>query len=101
MSKKRRAEIRSGERAGLREKMVKGLDLPPDLLGGGRIELRGRNELTVQGGGKILLYTPEEIRIGFEGGYLSVCGKRLVCISYYAGAVGIEGYIFGLSFEEM
>ena len=100
MGKKRRAEVRSGERMGLREKMVKGLDLPPDLFGGGRIELRGRNELTVQGGGKILLYTPEEIRIEFDGGVLSVRGRRLSCISYYVGAVGMEGYISGLSFEE-
>ncbi|MBQ8331463.1 MAG: YabP/YqfC family sporulation protein [Clostridia bacterium] len=100
MSKKRREEVRRGERAGIRERMTKSLDLPPDLLGGGWIEIRGRNEVTVKGCGKILLYTPEEIRVGFGKDCLSVRGKRLVCTSYYVGAVGIEGYICGLSFEE-
>ena len=92
----------SAEKAGLRERLCRGLDIPPDLLpGNALIELRGQNAVTVRGCGRILLYTPEEIRLGLKKGYLSICGKRLVCTSYYAGAVGIDGYIRRVSFEEV
>ena len=90
------------ERPGFRERICRGLDIPPDLLpGAGLVEIRGRNSVTVKGCGRILVYTPEEIRIGLKSGCLSVTGKRLVCTSYYAGAVGIDGYICRVSFEEV
>lgn len=90
-----------GETASLRERICRGLDLVPDCLPGEcMVELRGRHAVTVNGGGKILLYTPEEIRIALKRGILCVVGRRLVCTSYYVGAVGIEGLICGISFEE-
>ena len=89
------------ERIGFREKLCKSLDIPPDLFPGQSfLELRGRGSMTLKGCGKILLYTPEKIRVGLKQGSLTVCGKRLVCISYHAGAVGIDGEIDGISFEE-
>lgn len=97
----RQGKKRETDREGMRERLCRNLDIPPDLLpGAGLIELRGRGEMTVSGCGKILLYTPEEIRIQLKEGSLSVCGKRLSCTSYHAGAVGIDGYICRVSFEE-
>ena len=96
MAKKQRGETRS-----VRERICRQLDIVPDCLPGEcMVELRGRHEVIVSGGGKILLYTPEQIRIALKRGALSVVGQRLVCTSYYVGAVGIEGLIFGVSFEE-
>jgi len=85
----------------LRERLCQSLDLSPDLLPGGcMIELRDRHLLTLRGGGKILRYTPEEVCVALRQGRLSVRGRRLCCISYYVGAVGIEGEIDSLTFED-
>ena len=101
MARKSKKTNTAGEKVSLRERMVKRLDIPPDLFPRtGLVELRGQNAVTVKGGGKILLYTPEEIRMGYGKGCLSVRGRRLVCTSYYVGAVGIEGYISEISFED-
>ena len=84
-----------------RERLSRRLDLMPDLLGdAGLVEIRGRGAVTVRGGGKILLYTPEEIRISMPRSVLSICGEGLVCTSYYQGAVGVDGRIRGVFFEE-
>lgn len=89
------------DRESFREKLYKNLDIEPDILpGGSTIELRGRNSMTVRGCGKILEYTPESIRLGLGDGELSICGARLICTSYRAGAVGIEGRIDNISFKE-
>ncbi len=90
------------EKADLREKLSKHLDIPPDVFPGeSLVEIRGRGSVTVRGGGKILAYTPEEIRIALKRGCLSVQGRRLICTSYYVGAVGIDGCICRISFEEV
>ena len=76
------------------------LDFPPDILTGGmRIELRGRNSLLVHGCRKILHYAPDEMRLCLWDCVLRITGDGLVCHSYLAGAVGIEGNISGLFFE--
>ena len=86
----------------VRERLTRRLDLLPDLLGeGSLVEIRGRGALTVRGGGRILRYTPEEIRISMPRCVLSIRGERLTCTSYYRGAVGIDGTIFGVVFEEV
>lgn len=85
----------------MRERLCKSLDIPPDLFfGQSLLELRGRESMSIKGCGRILLYTPEEIRIALKKGCLRVCGKRLVCTSYHAGAVGIDGAIETIAFEE-
>ncbi len=100
--KREKGKERASERPmSMREKLCKSLDIPPDLFfGQSFLELRGRESMTVKGCGKILLYTPDEIRIALKKGYLRVCGKRLVCTSYHAGAVGIDGAIETIAFEE-
>ena len=94
MKKNRRNEKLDGEAMGWKEKMSRMLDVPPDLFPGGSVlEIRGRHAMTVRGNGKILVYTPEEVCVELGEGVLSVKGRRLICTSYYRGALGIEGKI--------
>jgi len=89
------------ERAGFREFICKTLDIQPDsLYDDTLIELRGRNKLTVRGGGRMLSYSPDEIRILVKKGELSVSGKRLFCSSYSRGFLEIDGLIKGICFKE-
>ena len=77
------------------------LDIPADTIDGGiRLDMRGRNTLIVHGCRKILGFSPDEIRLSLGTCILAVCGMRLICTSYLAGAVGIEGYICALRFED-
>lgn len=92
---------RDEERVGWRERICQRLDVSPDLLpGAGLIEIRGREGVSVTGCGRILVYTPEEIRVTLGKGQVVIRGKRLICTSYRAGAVGIDGRILGVFFEE-
>ena len=89
------------ERGGWRERLCQRLDLPPDVLPGeGLVEIRGRYALCVSGCGKILTYTPDVICVAMGRGCLRIEGKRLICTSYHAGAVGVDGLICRVSFEE-
>lgn len=85
------------------ERLCRLLDIPTDALPFGySIELQGRALLKLQGGGRILLYTPDEIRIALpraSGCVLSVKGSRLSCVSYNKGTLGIEGCIISVSFD--
>ncbi len=77
------------------------LDIPSDVMEGGmRVELRGRNTLLIQGCQRILHYAPDLLRLQMKGAILRITGARLVCHSYLAGAVGVEGRIDGICFEE-
>lgn len=77
------------------------LDFPPDVWEGGmRLELRGRHALTVCGCRRILSYDPAEICLRLKGCTLTVRGARLICSSYLAGAVGIDGRVDALCFSD-
>lgn len=69
-------------------------------FGGCMIEMRGRNTLTVGGCRRILTYSKEEISLLTKDGVLSVTGRDLTCISYFATDVGIEGDIAALRFSD-
>ena len=85
----------------MRERLCHALDIKPDIfLGETLIELRGRNSLTVQGGGGITVYGESEIRFKLRRGELSVKGERLACASFERGAAVVDGNIFSVSFEE-
>ncbi len=87
------------ERRPIPEWLAVKLDVPSDILCGGlRIELRGRNTLLVHGCLKILQYTSEEMQLALRGCVLRVTGERLICHTYLAGAVGVEGKINGVCF---
>ncbi len=76
------------------------LDVPADMTDDLRLHLRGRHTLTVHGCTRILDFSPALIRLALADGTLTVAGERLICTSYLAGAVGIEGTITALSFGE-
>lgn len=87
------------ERISLSEKLNRHLDITPDVLPyGSLIELRGRNSLSVTGCGKILAYTPEQIRVALKKDELLVSGKRLLCTSFRKGEIGIDGVIDSIGF---
>ncbi|MBO5416255.1 MAG: YabP/YqfC family sporulation protein [Clostridia bacterium] len=89
------------ERQSIGERLRKTLELDGDILPHSfMLEVRGRSGLMLRGAGRILLYTPEEIRLRVRGAEISVRGEGLICSSYYADAVGIEGRISSISFEE-
>ncbi len=85
----------------LREWLAVKLDIPADVTGGGlRLDMRGRNTLTVHGCMGILDFNPCEVRLAVKDATLTVQGCRLICTAYLAGAVGIEGHICGVSFSD-
>ena len=101
MKKKKRNVTVECEHEGWRERMSRALDIPPDLWPSGTlIEIRGRGAMTVRGNGKILVYTPEEVCVELGQGVVTVKGRRLVCTSYYLGALGIEGKIDEVTFGD-
>ena len=84
-----------------RERLCRLLDLSPEAFSFGHaIEIQGRGFVKIRGGGAILLYTPEEIRISLDrrGNLVSVRGSGLSCAAYNKGALGIEGCIDSVSF---
>ena len=94
------AKIPTG-RPSLAEWLAVRMDVPADALGSGlRLDMWGRNTLTVHGCTRILEFSPEAICLRLEEGTLTVGGERLICTSYLAGAVGIEGRIRSITFCE-
>lgn len=86
---------------GWRERLVKGLDMPGEVLRGGmRVEMRGRELILVEGCRRILAYTPQCVMLQMKGCRLIIEGERLLCHSYLSGAVGLEGFVFCVRFEE-
>ena len=92
-----------GEHIPKNERLCRLLDIPTDSLPFGySMEIQGRSLLKLRGGGRITLYTPDEIRVALpraSGCTLSVKGARLSCVSYNKGTLGIEGCILSVSFE--
>ncbi|MBQ9780618.1 MAG: YabP/YqfC family sporulation protein [Clostridia bacterium] len=106
MSAKRKKNLHplseeSNERCPLPEWLAVRLDIPADMLEGGLcVELRGRNTLLVRGCQRILHYAPDLIKLQMKGSVLNITGARMICHSYLAGAVGVEGKVNGICFED-
>ena len=103
MNRKKQSGTRKREgikdRRGLPEWLAVKLDIPADITAGGlRLDMRGRHTVTVHGCRKILDFTPCEVRLAVKDATVKVSGQRLICTAYLAGAVGIEGYICGVTF---
>lgn len=101
MNKKAKAKTNDAEkksRMSFMELLGSKLDIPPDVVSGIHIEMRGRNNLTVRGCRKILRYTTEEVRLRLHGVTLQITGSRLYCTAYHSGAVEIDGLIDSINF---
>ena len=95
--------MKSKDKNTLGERICRALELPSDLLPKkSSVEIRGRSLVKIHGGGTILLYSPEEIRISLRdrSACISIRGRALSCSSYNMGAVGIEGLIDSVGFED-
>ena len=85
------------------ERICRALDvLPESVAHTPLIELHGRSLLKITNGGKILLYTNEKITVAIarSESRITVTGSALSCSYYNLGAIGIEGCIDTVSFEE-
>ena len=89
------------ERASLREKICRSLDLSPDAIGNDAvIEIRGQNRVSIQGKLRMLSYSPIEIRLLTKNGELDIVGSRLFCSAYSKENIIIDGKITSVSFKE-
>ena len=74
------------------------LDIPCDIINEIAIDIRGRNNITIKGCKKILLYTLHEVRIKLRGETLCIIGENLYCTAYHSQVIEIDGYIYSVSF---
>ena len=85
------------------ERICRAIDMPPEAISHTpHIEIHGRTMLKIEDGGKILLYSPDKIRVGLpqRDGVITVLGEGLTCSFYNLGAIGIEGVINSVSLED-
>ena len=74
-------------------------DIPGELISGGcHIEMKGRNCMKIRGCRKIISYSPNKVVMKMKREVICVIGKRLTCLTYFAGAVSVEGIIDSVSF---
>lgn len=84
---------------GLVERLVCDHDMPPELFSGGCfIELHGRNKIVIRGCRKIIKYSSEIVILKMFREIVEIRGKRLICITYLAGAVSVEGLVDSVGF---
>ena len=87
---------------GVAERICRALDIEPDALpNSSLVEIRGRSAVSISGGGKILTYTDEEIRVASKKGAISIIGRHLICSSFCVGKIRIEGRIKSVKFEDI
>ena len=92
-------EEKAKRREGFLATLANDYDIPPELLHGGCfIEMRGRNNVVVRGCRRIIKYSTERVVLKMCRYSLTVTGKRLACLTYFSGAVSVEGIIDTLSF---
>ena len=96
---KKRGRGKTEKKEKLSGRFAEWLDIPGNVLCAGcYLEMRGRNFARLMGCRKIVMYTPECITLGLGRGCVSFYGRRLVCTSYHAGSVEIDGVIDRVDF---
>ena len=70
------------------------------IFGGNTVLWQGRNRLTVEGADKIGYLSPERIVVLLGKDSLSVCGKKLMCLSFRDDVLVIGGRIDSLDYGE-
>lgn len=100
---KRKRKSNEGLELPLAERVCRALEIMPESVSKAPVlELHGRSLLKLIDGGKILLYSKEKITVELtrKSGRLCVEGNGLSCSYFNLGAIGIEGKINSISFEE-
>ena len=96
----KKEKVDNQSRAGLFERLNKGLDIDCDMLCRGfSLQLNGRNHAEICGVRRILIYTENKISFVTLEGVFFIEGNRLCCVSYKRGAILVEGHITDLGFE--
>ena len=95
MSKKRK---NGAIRRSFSEFLVCECDVPGELVSGCYVEIRGRESVRIRGCRRIVSYSPVKVVLKLKSELLCVCGKRLSCLTYFAGAISVEGIIDSVSF---
>ena len=99
--KKRKHRGDRGEAVPFKNKLCDALDIVPDTLpGSANVMIRGKSAVYIENGGRILSYSPDEIRVSIPDGSVGICGRALVCSSYMRGNVRIDGVITSVYFGE-
>ena len=81
------------------ERLVGEYDVPPELMCGGCFaEIRGRHHVTVRGCKRVVKYSPEAVMLKMRRDTIVIEGKRLRCLTYFSGAVSVEGIIDSICF---
>ena len=96
----RKKDIDNNRKMSFFQKLYSKLDIPPDLLNGIFVEIRGKSNVCIHGCHEILLYTPDEVKVRMTGCVLSVKGNNMYCTAYHSGNAEIDGVIDSVSFEE-
>ena len=93
------AKGKSGKKRSFAEILTGEYDVPAEMLSGGCfVEIRGRHRVSVRGCRRVVLYSPVKVVLKMKKEMLQICGKRLSCSTYFAGAMAIEGIIDSVSF---
>ena len=90
---------KSRERRSFSEFLTCECDIPGELTSGGcYVEIRGRNCVRVRGCRRIISYSPVRVILKMKRDVICVCGKKLTCLTYFAGAISVEGIVDSVSF---
>lgn len=93
--------MKDRSRQNLIDMINKKLDISTEALPSGTlVSISGRQSVRFEGKVKILLYTPETIRLMLGKETVSLVGKSLVCSAYHKRHLSVEGFISSVSFEE-
>ena len=84
----------------LREKICQSLDIPPDVLNGCTIEMRGRSEVLIGGLKKILIFNENQIRLMMQDFDIDIEGSELCCPSFSESKLLVCGIISSVSFAK-
>ena len=80
--------------------VVSKTQLPCDLLEGEfRLEMRGRRELYIFGGKRILKYSDSEMVIRAKVFDVIICGDKLTCASFHQSGIVIKGLVKSIELE--
>lgn len=96
----REKDIDNNRKMSFFQKLSSKLDIPPDVVDGIFVEIRGKSNVCVHGCREILLYTPKEVRVRMSGCILSIKGLSLYCTAYHSGNAEIDGIIYSVSLGE-
>ena len=95
MSKDRK---KRGIKRSFSELLVSECDIPGELVSGSYVEIRGRLSVRIRGCRRIVSYSPSKVVVKLKRELLCVSGKRLTCLTYFAGAISVEGIIDSVRF---